>query len=117
MSPAIRTSQTSTSCIPAVPRRGLFVRRLPGYGVADGRADVGRRREFSGTTALRDGSDDLARFAATVKVIEARIMQWPLWKKSLVLIPAFLVMSSLLVIVVYEVASGLVLLGRALFVH
>jgi len=45
------------------------------------------------------------------------MMQWPLWKKSLVLIPVFLALSSALVIVVYEVGSGLVLLGRALFAH
>jgi hypothetical protein len=96
---------------------GLFVRRLAGYGVASGRVEVGRRRGFTGTTPLPNGSNDLARFAATVKAVEGRIMLWPLWKKSVVLIPAFLVLSSLLVVVVYEVASGLVLLGRALFFH
>jgi hypothetical protein len=101
----------------AVSPPGLFAEGGPGYGVAGGRAGVRRRHAYSGATALRNGSDDLARFAATVKAVEARIMLWPLWKKSLVLIPAFLVLSSLLVVLVYEVASGLVLLGRALFVH
>jgi hypothetical protein len=66
---------------------------------------------------LQDGSSDLARFMVTVRAIEARMMEWPLWKKSTVLIPAFLVLSSLLVIFIYSVASGLVAIGRTFFPH
>ena len=62
---------------------------------------------------MQDGSSDLARFMVTVRAIEARMMEWPLWKKLAVLIPAFLVLSSLLVIFICAVVSGLVAIGRA----
>jgi hypothetical protein len=64
---------------------------------------------------LPNRSSDLSRFVATVRALEARMMAWPLWKKSVVLIPAFLVLSVLLVLFIYEVGAGLAAIAGALF--
>jgi hypothetical protein len=66
---------------------------------------------------LPDASNTLDQLKTAARAFEARVGPWPLWKKSLVLIPIFLVLSSALVVVLYAIGSGLPVLQKAIQGH
>jgi hypothetical protein len=48
----------------------------------------------------------MARLKTAARAFEDHVAEWPLWRKSLVLIPVFLVLASLLVMALYAIGAS-----------
>jgi hypothetical protein len=66
---------------------------------------------------LQNESNGLARLKSWARGFEAQVAEWPLWRKSLVLIPIVVLLLWLLAMGIYVIGMGLSGVERSLISH